>query len=116
MFGAFRRAMGLGGFGGRPQVGPPQSAMNSIVQRLLQKRVAAQPGLGQAAGMSAGMAGPPPPPAAPAMAGGAGMAQSPIPEGGMGGIMGSGAGPAPAPPEGWADELNRRLKPPTPGL
>ena len=88
--------------------------MNSIVQRLLQKRVAQQPGLGQgmmggAAGISGGagmgLQRPAPPLAAPAMAGGAGMAQAPLP-----------AGPAQAPPEGWADELNRRMRPPTPGL
>ena len=115
MFGAVRHAMGFGGFGGRPQVGPPQAPMNNFVQRLLQKRVAQQPGLGQAAGMGAGMAGPPPPPAAPAMTAGVGAAVPPPPEGGMS-DMGGGAGQAQAPPEGWADMLNRRMRPPTPGL
>ena len=105
MFGFLRRTMGLGGGGERPQVGPPQSPVNFFAQRLLRNRLGAQPGLGQAAGMSAGMAGPPPPPAAPAMAGGAGMAQAPIPD-----------GQPQVPPEGWADELNRRMKLPTPGL
>ena len=123
MFGALRHAFGLGG--GHTTAVHRQAPVNQFVQQLLQRRIAPLKGdqgtMGGTAGMAAGAGeafpktpmtpmpdvsiGPPP---APTMAAGSGAGFQPS--------METGAGPAEATPEGWADMLNRRMRPPTPGL